>query len=184
MFYKKGVRNFSENLQESTCAKVSFLINSLLKKRLWHRCFSVDFAKFLRTPFLQNTSGGCFWMKQKFKNPFWLTPFHATGFFLYPLKSSENLWFSDVFRGCRKRPMEWNGIKSYLNFTKLVHFKLVQVVILHFGNKTIDSVASFQISLGSQSQSLDNYLLKVNNRNIRTRCEICPKLTIKTPIRR
>ena len=27
-----------------------------LKKRLWHRCFPVIFAKFLRTPFLQNTS--------------------------------------------------------------------------------------------------------------------------------
>ena len=25
------------------------------------------------------------------------------------------------------------------------------------------------------------YLLKVNNRNTRTRCEICSKLTIKTP---
>ena len=29
-----------------------------------------------------------------------------------------------------------------------------------------------------------NYLLKVNNRNTRTRCEICSKLTIKTPERR
>ena len=27
------------------------------------------------------------------------------------------------------------------------------------------------------------YLLKVNNRNTRTRCEICSKLTIKTPER-
>ena len=27
------------------------------KKRLWHRCLPVNFAKFLRTPFLQNTSG-------------------------------------------------------------------------------------------------------------------------------
>ena len=26
------------------------------------------------------------------------------------------------------------------------------------------------------------YLLKVNNRNTRTDCEICPKLTIKTPV--
>ena len=25
---------------------------TLLKKRLWHRCFSVNFEKFLRTPFL------------------------------------------------------------------------------------------------------------------------------------
>ena len=29
----------------------------LLKKRTWHRCFPVSFVKFLRTPFLQNTSG-------------------------------------------------------------------------------------------------------------------------------
>ena len=28
------------------------------------------------------------------------------------------------------------------------------------------------------------YLLKVNNRNTRTRCEICSKLTIRTPERR
>ena len=33
---------------------------SLLKKSLWHRCFSANFAKFLRTPFLQNTFGDCF----------------------------------------------------------------------------------------------------------------------------
>ena len=37
----------SQNTQENTCARVS-----LLKKRLWHRCFSVNFAKFLRTSFL------------------------------------------------------------------------------------------------------------------------------------
>ena len=30
---------------------------TLLKKRLWHRCFPVNFVKFLRTPFLGNTSG-------------------------------------------------------------------------------------------------------------------------------
>ena len=29
-----------------------------------------------------------------------------------------------------------------------------------------------------------NYMFKVNNRNNRTRCEICSKLTIKTPERR
>ena len=28
---------------------------TLLKKRLWLRCFPMNFAKFLRTPFLQNT---------------------------------------------------------------------------------------------------------------------------------
>ena len=30
---------------------------TLLKERLWHRCFPKNFANFLRTPFLQNTSG-------------------------------------------------------------------------------------------------------------------------------
>ena len=30
---------------------------TLLKKRLWHKCVPVNFAKFLRTPLLQNTSG-------------------------------------------------------------------------------------------------------------------------------
>ena len=27
----------------------------------------------------------------------------------------------------------------------------------------------------------DNYMFEVNNRNTRTRCEICSKLTVKTP---
>ena len=29
----------------------------LLKKRLWHKCFPLNFAKFLRAPFSQKTSG-------------------------------------------------------------------------------------------------------------------------------
>ena len=33
---------------------------TLLKQRLRHRCFSVNFGKFLRAPFSQNTSVGCF----------------------------------------------------------------------------------------------------------------------------
>ena len=33
---------------------------TLLKRRFWHRGFSVNFVKFLKTPFLQNTSGDCF----------------------------------------------------------------------------------------------------------------------------
>ena len=32
---------------------------NIIKMRLQHKCFSVKFAKFLRTPFLQNTSAGC-----------------------------------------------------------------------------------------------------------------------------
>ena len=45
---KKVFLEISQNSQENICASVS----SLLKKRLWHRYFPVNFAKFLRTPFL------------------------------------------------------------------------------------------------------------------------------------
>ena len=48
---KKVCLKISQSSQENTCARVSFLI-TLLKKRLWHRCFPVNFVKFLRTPFL------------------------------------------------------------------------------------------------------------------------------------
>ena len=63
---KKGVlKNFAK-FTGKTCARVSLLIKlqawgprpaTLLKKRLWHKCVPVNFVKFLRTNFLQNTSG-------------------------------------------------------------------------------------------------------------------------------
>ena len=36
--------------------------------------------------------------------------FRATGLFLYPLKTSEKLWFSDVFREYRRTQARWNGL--------------------------------------------------------------------------
>ena len=56
VFSKKGVRrNFAKftgkHLRQSPETRPA----TLLKKRLWRRCFPVNFAKFLRTP-LQNTS--------------------------------------------------------------------------------------------------------------------------------
>ena len=39
----------------------------------------------------------------------YINPFHVTGLFLYLLKTLENLWFSDIFRGCRNGPVAWNG---------------------------------------------------------------------------
>ena len=76
---KKFFLEISQNSQENTCARVSFLTKlkalgfilqailqvlglrsffnkvagpaNLLKRRLRHRCFSANFVKFLRTPF-------------------------------------------------------------------------------------------------------------------------------------
>ena len=64
MFCKKGVLRIAQNSKENTCARVSFLIKlqaclrpaTFFKKRLLHRCFPVNFAKFPRTPFSKNTS--------------------------------------------------------------------------------------------------------------------------------
>ena len=65
---KKGfLRNFAKFTGKQLCQSLFLdkvaglrLPETLLKKRFWHRCFSVNFAKFLRTLFLQNISGGCF----------------------------------------------------------------------------------------------------------------------------
>ena len=63
---KKGVlRNFTKFIGKHLWSSIFFnkvtglRSITLLKKRLWHMCFSVNFAK-LRTPFLQNTSGRLF----------------------------------------------------------------------------------------------------------------------------
>ena len=60
---KKGVlTNFAKFTGKDLCQSLFFnkiagrRPATFLKKRLWHRCFPVNFAKFLRTSFLQNTS--------------------------------------------------------------------------------------------------------------------------------
>ena len=61
---KDVYRNFAKftgkHLCQSLCRSARGLSATSFKKRFWHRRFPVNFAKFLRTPFLQNTSGGCF----------------------------------------------------------------------------------------------------------------------------
>ena len=60
---KKGVfRNFTKVTGKHLCQSLFFdkvaglRCATLLKKRLWHRCFTVNFVNVLREPFLQNTS--------------------------------------------------------------------------------------------------------------------------------
>ena len=56
VFYKKGVlRNFAKFTGKYLCQILFFRLKpaTLLKKRLWRRCFPVNFAKFLRPPFLK-----------------------------------------------------------------------------------------------------------------------------------
>ena len=64
---KKGVlKNFTKFKGKHLCQSLffnkvaDFRPSTLLKKRLWRRCFSVNFLKFVRIPFLQSTSGRLF----------------------------------------------------------------------------------------------------------------------------
>ena len=61
---KKGVlKNFTKFTGKHLCQSLYFnkvaclRPATLLKNRFWHRWFPVNFAKFLRTPFLRNISG-------------------------------------------------------------------------------------------------------------------------------
>ena len=68
MFCKKVVlKNFAKLTGKHLCQslflnKVAGQPATLLKIRIWRRCFPVNFAKFLRATFLQNTCRGCFWI--------------------------------------------------------------------------------------------------------------------------
>ena len=64
IFFKKGVpKNFAKFTGKQLCQSLFFnkvagvRTATLLKMRLWHRCFPVSFVTFLRKPLLQNTCG-------------------------------------------------------------------------------------------------------------------------------
>ena len=50
----------------------------------------------------------------------YINPFRTMVLFLYPLKTSENLCFSDVFGGYRNRPVAWNWLKISQGVSLLV----------------------------------------------------------------
>ena len=70
----------------------------------------------------------------------YLIPFHATGLILYPLKTSENQMFSDVFRGYRKRSVAWNRLvpstqhisSQYPNFLRPGNLNTIRTVFWSF----------------------------------------------------
>ena len=77
MFCKKvGFKYFARFTGKQLCQ--SLLVNkvaglrsaTLLKKRLWHWCFPANFAKFIRIPFLQNTSRRLLLLKNEKRSGF------------------------------------------------------------------------------------------------------------------
>ena len=79
------------------------------------------------------------------------------------------------------------------NFRKNKFTAKHENVLNHFQEETVSDAVLVLFLLifneilsvrGERANTTSNYMLKVNNRNSRTRCEICSKLTIKTPERR
>ena len=90
---KKVFLEFSQNSQENTCARVFFLIKlrppaTLLKKRLWHGCFPLNFAKFFRTSFFTEH----LWWLPLNQKPFYDWDLYSMSFLFYQLYMYVN-WF-------------------------------------------------------------------------------------------
>ena len=52
------IKNFAKFTEKKLCLRLSF--SNFIKKRLWHRSFSVKFAKFSRTLFYETPLHNCF----------------------------------------------------------------------------------------------------------------------------
>ena len=69
VFCKKAdLKNFTKFTWKHLCWSFFFKVaglrpETLLKKRLQHRCFQVSFVEFFKNTFLKNPSGGCFCIK-------------------------------------------------------------------------------------------------------------------------
>ena len=103
VFCRKGIlRNFAK------------FTGKHLHQSLWHMCFPVNFAKFLRTTFFTGnlrrlplnveSHKNMKIIKSRISN---INLFHTTGLLLYPLENSKK---PNVFRGYSKRIVTWNWL--------------------------------------------------------------------------
>ena len=115
MFFK-----ISQNSQENTCAIIIFNkiagLRLFLKRRLWHRCFPVNFVKFLKTLFLKNTSS-CFDMCKNLNIPL-ISQILMSRYKWWKLWK----WNSLFFTCSKSHQVLWNALisnsspKSVINF--------------------------------------------------------------------
>ena len=82
-----------------------------------------------------------------------LNSFHATCLFLYSLKTSENLWFSDVFEWYRKR-LVWRkmGNRKYRSLLSLLIFSNISIETI---NQVVES--EYRISSNKRPWRLLNF---------------------------
>ena len=106
-----------------------------------------------------------------------------------------DMWFiafpkgTDAFHSSQMPFYEYCEVLQNIIFTEqccttasdfLWHFQCITCFI---SDKSVSHSIKYNISIISVFPA-SNYMFKVNNRNTRTRCEICSKLTINTPEQR
>ena len=114
MFCKKGaLRNFVKFTGKHVCQGLFFIKlqasslkpSTLLEKRLWHRCFLVNFTKLLRTPFYT-------------EHLWWLLP---SDFSLSRIQIYFNLLF-------KKTSRQTSEIKSFEKIKLKIKIKFLSVI--------------------------------------------------------
>ena len=113
---KKGFFQKSHKIHRKTLVPESATA-TLLKMRIWHRCFPVNFAIFLRTPFLQNTSGLLLllcWHAQHQLNVNYFNPQKQHFRDALRKRCSENI--QQIYR---RTPMPNADFKKVCNFTEI-----------------------------------------------------------------
>ena len=124
VFLKTVLLKSSPDSQKNTCVGVSFFNKvtalrpaTLLKKRLWHKCFPANLVKFSRSPFLQNTTDGCFF------SGFYVTDFPLTRMHIVQRK---------------KRPAPYHFLEQFFfprKIRKHKNFKYEEQTWVYFLNK-------------------------------------------------
>ena len=133
----------SQNSQENNRVRVSFFLRlaTLFKKRLWHRCFPRNFAKFLRTAFPtenfrwvflfltmpkkycmwmnSNFTGNQSWNKSKHFHLFLILMLKKSGFFNVKLILFMNNFYKHIFRSSR--------LQMFFKISALKNFAILRI---------------------------------------------------------
>ena len=125
------VTNFAKSTGKQLCQSCSPQTCNFMKKRLWHWCFLVNFAKFFqntffyRAPFAEAASVQLITFFTTTTIPyirivlmkylvFFINPLHATDLFWYPWKP-EVFWY---FQGVSKEISDMKWVKHLVAFLK------------------------------------------------------------------
>ena len=82
LFCKKDILwNFAKFTGNDLCQSLFFRPATLLKKSLWHRCFPMNFTKFLRIPFFTEHLR---WLLRKFL--YWATCFFLISIWIFEIR--------------------------------------------------------------------------------------------------